>query len=63
MKISITKKKKKNFLRMYKMYTFSINTWSKIDVEAIKYNGEKWVNENYLEKAMSYKNLTGNRTQ
>ena len=62
MKISITKKKK-IFLRMYKMYTFSINTWSKIDVEAIKYNGEKWVNENYLEKAISYKNLTGNRTQ
>ena len=48
---------------MYKMYTFSINTWNKIDVEAIKYNGEKWVNENYLEKVISYKNLTGNRTQ
>ena len=45
------------------MYTFSINTWNKIDVEAIKYNGEKWVNENYLEKVISYKNLTGNRTQ
>ena len=48
---------------MYKMYTFSINTWNKIDVEAIKYNGEKRVNENYLEKVISYKNLTGNRTQ
>ena len=48
---------------MYKMYTFSINKWNKIDVEAIKYNGEKWVNENYLEKVISYKNLTGNRTQ
>ena len=48
---------------MYKMYTFSINTWNKIDVEAIKYNGEKWVNGNYLEKVISYKNLTGNRTQ
>ena len=48
---------------MYKMYTFSINTWNKIDAEAIKYNGEKWVNENYLEKVISYKNLTGNRTQ
>ena len=49
---------------MYKMYIFSINTWSKIDVEAIKYNGgEKWVNEKHLENVIGYKNVTGNKTQ
>ena len=45
------------------MYTFSINTWNKIDVEAIKYDGEKWINEKHLEKAVGYKNLAGNKTQ
>ena len=45
------------------MYTFSINTWNKIDVEAIKYDGEKWINEKHLEKAVGYKNVAGNKTQ
>ena len=48
---------------MYKMYTFSINPWSKIDVEAIKYNGKKWINEKDLEKVLGYKNLVSNKTQ
>ena len=45
------------------MYTFSVNTWSKIDVEVIKHDGEKWINEKHLEKAVGYKNLAGNKTQ
>ena len=45
------------------MYTFSINTWSKNDVEAIKYKGKKWINEKDLEKALGCKNLAGNKTQ
>ena len=48
---------------MYKMYTFSINPWSKIDLEAIKYNGKKWINEKDLEKVLGYKNLVSNKTQ
>ena len=48
---------------MYKMYTFSINPWSKIDVEAMKYNGKKWINEKDLEKVLGYKNLVSNKTQ
>ena len=49
---------------MYKMYIFSINTWSKIDVEAIKHNGgEKWINEKHLENVIGYKNVTGNKSQ
>ena len=48
---------------MYKMYTFSINTQRKIDVEATKYNGEKWINEKHLEKAVGYKYLAGNKSQ
>ena len=48
---------------MYKMYTFIIKTWSEIDVEAIKYNGEKWINEKHLKTAVGYKNLTSNKTQ
>ena len=39
------------------MYTFSINTWSKNDVEAIKYNGKKWRNGKDLEKALGWKNI------
>ena len=45
------------------MYTFSINTWSKNDIEAIKYNGKKWRNGKDLEKALGWKNLAGNKTQ
>ena len=48
---------------MYKMYTFSIKTWSKVDVEAIKYNDKKWINKKHLKKAVDYKNLAGNKTQ
>ena len=39
------------------MYTFSINTWSKNDVQAIKYNGKKWRNGKDLEKALGWKNI------
>ena len=35
----------------------------KNDVEAIKHNGKKWINEKDLEKALGYKNSTGNKTQ
>ena len=45
------------------MITFSIKTWSKSDVEVIKYNHKKWINERHLETAPSYKNLVGNKTQ
>ena len=45
------------------MYTCSINTLRKIDVEAIKYKGKKWINEKDLEKAPGWKNLAGNKTQ
>ena len=45
------------------MYTFSIKTWSTIDVEAIKYDDEKWINEKHLQKPVGYKNLAGNKIQ
>ena len=45
------------------MYTFSINTWSKNDVEAIKYKFKRWINEKDLEKALGRKNLAGTKTQ
>ena len=45
------------------MYTFIIKTWSEIDVEAIKYNGKKWINEKHLKTAVGYKNLPSNKTQ
>ena len=48
---------------VYKMYTFSIKTWSKIDLEAIKHNNKKWIYEKHLEEAVGYKNLTGDKTQ
>ena len=48
---------------MYKMLTFSIKTWREIGVEVIKYNDRKWINEKYLETALGYKNLVGNKTQ
>ena len=51
------------FLCMYKMYTFRINTWRTIDVEAIRYNGKKWINEKDLEKALGCKNVAGDKTQ
>ena len=44
------------------MNTFSINTWTKNDVEAKKHNCKKWINEKALEKALGYKNLAGNKT-
>ena len=47
---------------MYKKKSFSIKTLSKIDVEAIKHNGKKWINEKHLEKVLGYKNLV-NKTQ
>ena len=48
---------------MYKMHTFSIKTWSEMDVEAIKHNGEKWIIEKHLETAVGYENLAGNKIQ
>ena len=45
------------------MFTFIIKTWSEIDVEAIKYNGEKWINEKHLKTALGYKNLPSNKAQ
>ena len=45
------------FLCMYKMSTYSINTWRKIGAEAIKYNDKKQINEKHLETALGYKNL------
>ena len=48
---------------MYKMLTYSIKTWRKIGVEAIKCNDKKWINEKNLETALGYKNLVGNKTQ
>ena len=47
---------------MYKMKSSSIKTWSKIEVEAIKHNSKKWINEKHLEVALRYKNLV-NKTQ
>ena len=47
---------------MCKMKSFSLKTWSKIDVEAIKHNGKKWINEKHLEIAIGYKNLV-NKTR
>ena len=35
----------------------------KNDVEPIKHNGKKWINEKDLKKALVYKNSTGNKTQ
>ena len=48
---------------MYKMLTYSIKTWKKIVIEAIKYNDKKWINEKNLETALGYKNLVSNKTQ
>ena len=45
------------------MLTYSIKTWRKIGVEAIKCNDKKWINEKNLETALGYKNLVGNKTQ
>ena len=44
------------FFYIYKMYTFSVNTWGKNNIEAVKYNGKKWINEKHLETATGYKN-------
>ena len=35
----------------------------KNSVEAINYDGQKWINEKHLEKALGYKNLASNKTQ
>ena len=41
------------------MYTFSVNTSKKNNIEAVKYNGKKWINE----KDLGFKSLAGNKTQ
>ena len=33
------------------------------DIEAIKYNVKKWINEKDLKKALGYKHLAGSKTQ
>ena len=48
---------------MYKMLTFSFNTWKTIGVEVIKYNNKKWINEKNLKTALGYKNLVSNKTE
>ena len=48
---------------MYNMKSFSIKIWDKNGVEAIKYDGKKWINEKHLETALGYKNLTSNKTR
>ena len=45
------------------MYTFSINTWNTINVEAINYDGKKWINDKHLEQTVGYKNLASNKNQ
>ena len=48
---------------MYKILTYSIKTWRKIDAEAISYDNKEQVNEKNLETALCYTNLVGNKTQ
>ena len=45
------------------MKSFSIKTWNNNDVEAIKYDCKKWINEKHLETALGYKNLASNKTK
>ena len=54
---------KNNSFCMYRIHTFSIKTWSKINVEGIKHNDKKWINEKHLDKAVHYKNLASYKTQ
>ena len=46
---------------IYKILTFSVNTWSESGVEVIKHNNKKWINEKNLEKVLGYKNLVKKR--
>ena len=48
---------------MYKMKSFSIKKWNNNGVEAIKYDGKKWINEKHLETALCYKNSASNKNQ
>ena len=48
---------------MYKMKSFSIKIWNNNGIEAIKYDGKKWINEKHLETALGYKTLVGNKSQ
>ena len=47
---------------MYKTNTFSIKHGGN-DIEAIKYNGKKWINEKDLKKALGYKHFAGIKNQ
>ena len=47
---------------MYKMYTCSTKTWKKNGVEAINYDGEKWINQTQLGNALGHSNIAS-RTQ
>ena len=42
--------------------TYSIKTWKKNDVEAINYDGKKWINRTQLGNALGYSNIAP-RTQ
>ena len=46
---------------MFKMHTCSIKTW-KNSVEAINYNGKKWINQTQLGNALGHSNIAS-RTQ
>ena len=48
---------------MCKVKSSNIKTWNTNSVEAIKYDGEKWINKKHLETALVYKNLVSNKTQ
>ena len=44
------------------MYTHSIKTWKKNSVEAINYDGKKWINQTQLGNALGHSNIAS-RTQ
>ena len=43
------------------MKSFSINAWSEIGVEVLKYNEKIWINEKHLKTAHGYKKLASNK--
>ena len=43
-------------------WTHLASKHQKNDVEAIKHNGKKWINEKDLEKALGYKNLASSKS-
>ena len=45
------------------MKSFSIKTWNNNGVEALKYDGKKWINEKQLRSSSWLQKLTSNKTQ